>query len=187
MGIITLKLSTLAAAASVFALATAFAAQANAADATPGATLEVGLSVAHGSDNGGANVNLVGVTLRGGYQFHPNFGVEAEGSIGVSGDTDPATGVEFTEKYEVGAFVVGYLPISDRFDVLARVGYAQSKLEGKLGAITATDTVNGAAAGVGLRLFPESENNGVRVDYTHYFFNHDSAADAGSITFVHKF
>ena len=179
-----MKLSTLAAAAGALAISTAFAASAHAADAAPGWTGELGAAVAHTSDSS-AKVNLTSVIARGGYQFNQTWAVEGEASFGVGDDSDG--GVKFHQEYEVGAFVSASAPVSDNVQLLARVGYAQSKIKGSIGGFSATDTVNGAAAGLGLKFFPTGSANGVRVDYTHYFFNHDSAVDGGSITWVHKF
>jgi hypothetical protein len=179
-----MKLSTLAAAAGALAISTAFAASAHAADTATGWSGELGAAVAHASD-GGVNVNLTSVMLRGGYQINEHFAVEGEASFGVGDDTDG--GVKFRQEYEVGAFVDATFPAGDNTQVLARLGYAQSKIKATVGPVSATDTVNGAALGVGVKLFPTGSNNGVRIDYTHYFFNHDSAVDGGSITWVHKF
>lgn len=180
-----MKLSTLAATVGALAISAGFAASAHAADTAGAWTGELGLAVAHTSED--VDVTLTGVQLRGGYQFHPNWAVEGEASFGVGSDTDDSTGIKFKQQYEVGAFVDGFVPVGDNAQLLGRVGYASSKIKGTLGSVSATDTVNGAAAGVGFRYFPNGGANGVRVDYTHYFFNKDSAVDAGSITWVHKF
>ncbi|MDB5429376.1 MAG: hypothetical protein JWP35_492 [Caulobacter sp.] len=179
-----MKLSTLAAAASALAIATAFAASAHAADTATGFSGELGAAVAHTSD-GGVDLNLTSVILRGGYQFNENFALEGEASFGVGDDSD--SGVKFHQDYEVGAFLVGSIPAGDKTQVLARVGYAQSKIKGSFGGFSATDTVNGAAVGLGVKIFPTGSNNGFRLDYTHYFFDHDSAVDGASVTWVHKF
>ena len=180
-----MKLTTLAATAGALALTAAFAASAHAAEAPGSWTGEIGAAVAHTSED--VDVNLTGVQLRGGYQINPNFAVEAEASFGIGDDKDDATGIKFKQQYEVGAFVDGFVPVNENFELLGRVGYATSKIKATLGGLSATDTVSGAAAGVGLRYFPGAGANGVRVDYTHYFFDKDSAVDAGSITWVHKF
>jgi hypothetical protein len=179
-----MKLSTLAAAAGALAISTAFAASAHAADTATGWSAELGGAVGHVSD-GGVDVNLTSVMLRGGYQINDNFSVEGEASFGVGDDSD--SGVKFHQDYEVGAFVAASMPAGDNTVVLARLGYAQSKIKASIGGLSATDTVNGAALGVGVKLFPTGGNNGIRLDYTHYFFNHNSAVDGGSITWVHKF
>ena len=191
MGIQHVKISTFAtatAAACAFAL-TGFAASAHAADSNVTITGELGVVGAHSSK--GPDTNLGGLQLRAGAQFATNFGAEVEGSIGVGNDEVNVgagpTFVKVGQKYEVGAFAVGYLPMGPHADLIARVGYAQTELEAKSAGVTSSQTSNGAAAGVGARLFPESGADGVRVDYTHYFFNNDAAADAVSLTWQHKF
>jgi hypothetical protein len=178
-----MKFSTFAAAAGALAI-TAFAASAHAADAAPGWTGELGAAVAHSSDSA-FKVNLSSVLLRGGYTLNKNFAIEGEASFGVGDDSD--SGVKFHQEYEVGVFVDGFVPVSENVDLLGRVGYAQTKIKATGFGLTDTNTASGAALGVGLRYFPNAGANGVRVDYTHYFFNKDSAVDGGSITWVHKF
>jgi hypothetical protein len=180
-----MKLSTLAAAAGALAISTAFAASAHAADAT-GFSAELGGAVGHVSQ-GGLDINLGSVIVRGGYQINDTFSVEGEASFGVGDSKDDTSGVSLHQDYEVGAFVAASMPAGDNTVLLARVGYAQAKIKASLGPISATDTVNGAALGLGVKLFPGGGNDGLRFDYTHYFFNHDSAVDGGSITWVHKF
>lgn len=182
-----MKLTTLAAAASVAALTFGFAAAANAADATATPfTAELGLAAAHNSTDD-VDTNLIGLQGRFGYQFHKNFGVEAEAAVGL-GDGDnvqvgPSTYINVKEQYEFGAFAVGYLPLGDRTDLIGRVGYATNRLK----AGSAHQDNDGAAAGVGVRVFPEDSSLGLRVDYTHYFFDHDAASDAVSATVAYRF
>lgn len=176
-----MKLSTLASAAGVLALATAFAASAHAAENT--VSVEVGGAHAMFEDSGediGTNV----LQARANLQFHPNFGAELEAGAGIGSDN--VNGVHVSQKWEVGAFGVGYLPINDSFDLLGRVGYVNTKIQVKVAGVKADDTFDGPAAGVGLRYFPAAGADGIRADYTHYFFD-DQDADVLTVSYVHKF
>ena len=63
---------------------------------------------------GDGGASLGGITGRVGVGFGPNFAVEGEGSFGVDDDS----GTELDS--ELGAFVVGKLPINPSFDVFGR-------------------------------------------------------------------
>lgn len=184
-----MKITTLVAAASAAALTLGVAAAANAADGATGVTAELGLASAFNTSND-VDTTLIGVQGRVGYQFHKNFGVEVEAATGLGHDNavlSNGSHVEVKEQYEVGAFAVGYLPVSEHADVLGRVGYATNRIKATAGGISATQTNDGAAAGVGLRFFPEAGNLGMRLDYTHYFFDHDAGANAISATVAYRF
>ncbi|WP_293390514.1 outer membrane beta-barrel protein [Phenylobacterium sp. RIFCSPHIGHO2_01_FULL_69_31] len=76
--------------------------------------------------------DLGAVQLRLGARFGPNFGVEGEFANGVKSRTDnslntqaPST-VKTTLRHEIAAYAVGYLPLSPKADLFARVGYGQT-------------------------------------------------------------
>ena len=95
------------------------------------------------------------ITGRLGYKFNRNFAAEAEGSFGVSDDDD----VELN--HNLGAYAVGILPVSDAFDLHARVGYQVSEIETPLGDVD--DDGLGYGVGATWRFTPAF---GIRGDWT---------------------
>ena len=127
-------------------------------------------------------VKLGVATVRLGAQLSPVFGVEAEGSMGVSGDQ--ILGVNYDMNSEYGAFLTARKAIGENGAIIGRVGYASAELEASVGPLSATDTQSGAAYGLGLegKIGPSSS---IRLDWTRY--NFDENADAISVAFVHHF
>lgn len=83
-------------------------------------------------------------TVRVGYQFHRNVGVELGyyhlGDYGVSATAGGVTISAGAEARSVGIALVGTLPLN-RFDLYGRVGYARSELKASASALgfSATD------------------------------------------------
>ena len=159
------------------------------------------------SDNIGAYVNLglahadgprIGKKLdaevlqgRVGYRFHPNFGVEAEGGIGLSGSGTGIYDANFNEArakldYQVAGYGVGYLPLGSNTDLFARVGYGTSKIKvSNLPGVT--DNYESVNYGFGAQHRFDGVN-GVRVDYTRYDFNHDRGhSDVFAVAYTRRF
>jgi outer membrane immunogenic protein len=135
------------------------------------------------------DVDVTGVTGRLGYRFHPNFGVEGEASFGIDGDTADVLGtpVDVELDNQFGAYAVGFLPISDNFELLGRVGYAQVEAEGSFGGFTAGVNDDGVAAGVGVQ-YGFSPNFGVRGEYTRLSADDsDDGIDAWTLSGVWAF
>eukprot|EP01030_Chromulinospumella_sphaerica_P012221 gene12221-12011_t len=85
---------------------------------------------------GAANVNVEDANLgavqgRVGARFGQYFGVEGELSGGVTDDSTSIAGtpVDVDLNYSAGAFAVGYLPVSPKADIFARVGYSKSDFD----------------------------------------------------------
>lgn len=123
-------------------------------------------------------VNLGAIQGRVGAQFTPNIGVEGEVAFGVQDDDISGTTVKLNN--EVGVYGVAKYPVSEQFDLFARVGYARADV--KFGSASGND--DGVAYGAGGQYFFDA-NNGVRVDYTRYDFLGD--ADVWAVSYVRKF
>ena len=153
-------------------------------------------------DAQGAATNSI--TGRATGRFGRYLGVEGEFTGGLStGDTTfgagtPAqTDVGVRQKLAGAAYVVGFLPVMPRFDVLARIGYGASsyKIEPS-GLPSYTATEHGIRYGAGAQ-YLLSGSNGLRVDWTREqmndrsdpggFFSADDKADVWSVSLVHKF
>jgi outer membrane immunogenic protein len=181
-----LKLKIIVAALAV--AAPLFAANASQA-ATPGATLEIGYTRADfASADSVPSFGFNTVELRGGVQFHKNFGAELEGGFGLGSDTVHVDGVGVSVKqdWQVAVYGVGYLPVGHNADLFARVGYGRTQVTASADGYSLAGQSNGAAAGVGFRQFPGGGKNGWRVDYTHYFYNGEPVDTFGA-AYVRKF
>lgn len=138
-------------------------------------------------DLGVEDANITMLTGRLGYRLNDFFAVEGEVGFGLGGDdfdrTIPVqvlgttanvdTNVTLDVKNYYIAFARGILPVSEQFDLFARVGYGQATAEaditGSLAGFTASgsaeDDADGIAYGVGAQ-FNFTENDGIRADYT---------------------
>ena len=110
-----------------------------------------------------------GVQARGGYQSANYWGVEAEGSIGVSERTESFVGIPYDVSAEYSAAVFGRVavPVSERLNLVARLGVHSSEV--KVEALgTAQDIeLEGGAIGVGIE-YATGPNGAFRLDYTGY-------------------
>jgi opacity protein-like surface antigen len=133
------------------------------------------------------DVELGGITGRLGYRFHPNFAVEGEATVGVQDDDVPVGAVRATVEldYAAGLHGVGYLPVSDKFDLFSRIGYQTVEGEASAAGISAGADDDGFAYGVGAQFF-FTERFGVRGDYTRLDGDGDEV-DTSAISGVVKF
>lgn len=124
----------------------------------------------HFDGDGGAE--LGGLTGRVGVNLTPNFAIEGEGTFGVSDDS----GTELDS--ELGAFVVGKIPVSQQFDVFGRVGVA--RIETSPGG-----DEDGLAYGAGAQ-WNLTRNDGIRGDWTRHDYD-AGEVDAFSLSYVRSF
>ncbi|WP_312821008.1 outer membrane beta-barrel protein [Brevundimonas sp.] len=70
------------------------------------------------------------LTARAAAKLHKNFGVEAEGSFGITEDI--AQGIIFADdlklKYDLAGYAVGYLPVTENFELFGRLGYGTTQV-----------------------------------------------------------
>lgn len=125
-------------------------------------------------------------TVRAAVRPHRYVGVEVEANLGL-GSSDIG-GVDVAMNHTVGAFVVGYWPVSENADLYARIGYGSSEFEVEYAGATFTDKYSGVALGVGGQYFFEGSNNGLRMDVTrHEYEELDGGFDAVSFAYVRRF
>ena len=156
-----------------------------AAQTAPAFYGNVGYTAVDSSDD----VVLGAITGRFGAKLVPNFGLEAEAGFGVKDDSVNVGGVnvETELKHSVGVYAVGFLPINEQFELLARVGYATTKIEASAGGFSADDSEESWNYGVGAQ-YNFDAVNGVRADYTRYEFDNDGGeADTWAVSYVRKF
>jgi len=128
--------------------------------------------------------DLGALTGRGTYFFNRYLGAEGEVSIGID-DADVGAGsVELDNSF--GAFGVVRAPITERFELFGRAGYATSEFNASVpGLGSASGDVDGFAYGVGGKLFL-TDKLGVRADVGRYEGD-DSEADVFTIGGVVRF
>jgi opacity protein-like surface antigen len=193
-----------AAAAAVCAAAPALALAQDNTGGVDGAYGNLGWS--HVTTNGASTEGIQG---RLGYRFMPYLGVEGELRAGLStgnttvtytSGTPPVTGTINSDVKQTVAgagYVVGFLPLmSNRFDLLARVGYGWSRYNlTPTGLATTHADENGIRYGVGAQYLFDGKN-GVRVDWTREHMNNftvpagvaiDNNANVWGVSFVHRF
>lgn len=178
-----MKISMFAAGAAVAAAAALTAMPAAAQDA-PAFYGNLGYT---GIDGDGGTLGAVGGRL--GYKFHPNFGVEGELGFGVKDDSTNVAGVEVKNelKHSAAVYGVGFVPLTENFELLARVGYGSSKTKASGAGVSAEDSNESWNYGVGAQ-YSFDGYNGIRGDYTrHDFRDGGGDANAWSVSYVRKF
>ena len=141
------------------------------------------------------DTDLFGIQGRLGWQSKGLFGAEVEGSFGVSDDDNFVDfGGGFIEAEteidtQIAAFAVARYPISNRFNVLGRVGYHNTEFDAELDdGVTVVEqdfSTDGIAYGVGVE-YAFDPKTSVRADYTRYDFDGPDA-DALSLAVSRKF
>jgi hypothetical protein len=128
----------------------------------------------------GDDVGLDSVTGRLGTRWGW-IGVEGELSGGVGSDT--VSGVKVKLNHQAAIYATGTVPISENFDLFARVGYGTTKISG--GGLSGSE--QSWNYGVGGQYFFDGMN-GVRGDYTRQDFNDNLGnADVWSLSYVRRF
>ncbi|HVY88648.1 MAG TPA: porin family protein [Hyphomonadaceae bacterium] len=122
--------------------------------------------------DGDGGADLGAITGRVGADFGKYWGIEGEGSFGVKKDS----GTKLDS--ELGAFVVGKLPISDSFDIFARAGW--SRIDTSPGG-----DEDGFAWGAGGEWHVTSQD-GIRADWTRHDYDVGDV-DAYNLSYVRHF
>jgi opacity protein-like surface antigen len=161
----------------------------------------------------GAEADTNALNARLGFQFGPHWAIEAELAGGIDDgdfdfdstedeiDFDGNNDGDFTDAingtgnigmdFLAAAYVRYIVPVSDRWDVSARVGYAYTQLDVNaqtLGGSTVTlfeEEEDGFTAGAGVT-FDLTESLQLRADYTWFGFD-EVDANAGTISVGLKF
>ena len=139
--------------------------------------------------------DLYGVQGRLGWQSKSFFGAEVEGSFGVSDDeaTVVVAGIPLMAETGVDTQIAGFgvarFPLSERFNVLGRVGYHNTEFSGNVtDGVTTQDlefSTDGIAYGLGAE-YALGRRTSLRADYTRYDLD-GADADAVSLAIARKF
>ena len=158
------------------AAAAAFVMVAAPASAQDSSDVKVYASIG-GTIIGDSDVSLGGAQARIGFRG-AHFGIEAEGMIGVTGDSIAGLDVDLDSQF--AGYVVGYMPVSENVDLIGRVGYGTFQVSTPFGSGDAQTT----NFGVGLQ-YNMDANNGFRADYT--YMSGDGNAYMAGISYVRTF
>lgn len=149
------------------------------------------------------DTQLGAIQGRFGAKFTPYIGVEGEAAIGVSGDewtaeflpSDYFLSATTDLNYQAAIYAVGYLPVSPKAELFARLGYGRTEFDHDWSARDMTGEQHASNTthsdswnyGVGGQYFFDGKN-GVRLDYTrHDASGDDSDIDAWSIGYARRF
>jgi OOP family OmpA-OmpF porin len=164
--------------ATALLLFTAVSAPAFAADRGTYLAVDLG-KVNYSDDKGTPPSNPGAIRFAGGYHFTEYLGVEAGYStIGNSTtDTNLGFGASTSETMKASSFqisAVGTYPINDKFDLFAKIGAANTKLDYTYSAIGATPTSGSGSAtktnlliGVGAQ-YNINQHFGIRASYEDF-------------------
>ncbi|ESQ90038.1 hypothetical protein ABAC460_09735 [Asticcacaulis sp. AC460] len=173
-------------AAAVALAAGAFAQTAAADESGAKHSVELGVSRAEYSD--GYKVSFNALTARASTKFNRYFGAEVEAGFGVNEQSITYGGYDIDAKmgYSAGLFLTGEYPLSDKITLVGRLGYSKTELKVEYAGYKEADAGDGAASGIGVKVFPDGGANGFRVDYTRYQLD-GSDVDGLSFTLAHRF
>lgn len=131
------------------------------------------------------------VTGVAGWKLLPYLGVEAQASVGVEDE-----GFDFSIggssgaielKHDVAAYAVGFLPIGDRIELFARVGYGTTAIESTEPSVSVLGDGESFNYGAGASVFLTS-HDGLRADWTRREFQDEGGqADTWSVSYIRRF
>lgn len=155
------------------------------------------------SSNGDGDTGSI--AAKGGYRFNRYLGAEIEGGVGVSGDDGTfvpnggTTSLAFDTKqdYSIAGYGVGFLPLGEKFDLFARVGYGTARynvgVQGQPDVGFNQESWNFGGGGQ----YSFDGRNGVRAEYTRSSIQSNGAPpntpwagadqDNWSVSYVHQF
>lgn len=127
---------------------------------------------------------------RVGYRFHRFGGVEGEFALGLGEEDLASIGGTFEIKLKraYAVYAVGFVPLSPKTDILARIGYGETRVSIDVGSSSFARTADSINFGAGVQHHFDGRN-GVRFDYTRYQSQDSSSddADVWSIAFSRRF
>lgn len=206
-----IKTTLLAGAAAVFT-AGAASAQDYETEETTGPYLSGGYNYLDFDEELGGEAGVSAFTARGGWQFSRYFAVESDISFGIDDggfdfDADEDD-LDFDDNddgffddviagpgdlgldYLVGGYGRAILPVTDRFDISARAGYAFAEIDSTVQTLGGNElTFGGSDDGLAVGAsagYDLTEALSIRADYTHYDFS-DANAESFGINLEYKF
>lgn len=136
-------------------------------------------------DSADTEFSFTAATLRGAYYFTETFGLEAEGSLGLSGADDYAgSGIDFSLENQFGIYAIGRWPTSKNGEFFGRIGGRGGKFGITNGVNSTTETFQGFSIGAGYSHF-FGDDLGFRAEVTTSGASLDGGVDPeGNLTSV---
>ncbi len=138
----------------------------------------------------GDDVELGAITGRLNAKVNRFIGVEGEASFGVQDEDVSFGGVDgsLSHEYDIAAYAVATLPVSDRLEVFGRVGYGMTQIKSDVAGFTAREDGESVNYGAGANYFFDGRN-GVRADWTRRDFTDDNGGelDTYGLSYVRRF
>ncbi len=138
----------------------------------------------------GADGDLGAVTARLGTRLNRNLGFEGELSTGVKDDDISVGAIDGSLKldYDAAAYAVGYLPLSDNFELFGRAGYGTTQVKADVAGFTQTEDGESFNYGAGANWW-FNDASGLRGDWTRRDFTDDGGGevDVYSLNYVRRF
>ena len=165
----------------------ALSANAMAADKTGRSYVGAGYTMLTVSPEGGPDLDLSALGVRGGYYFNKYFSVEGRLAFGVGDDSvsevvDIGFGPEtatltFDLDYSLGVYAVGHIPLTEQFQLYGLVGFTQHEVTvsasiPSLGSDSEGFDDSDLSFGVGAE-FDMTKNLSLGVEYVSYFTDGD--------------
>jgi len=166
----------------------AFSATATAeADKTGRGYVGAGYTMLTVSPEGGPDLDLSALGVRGGYYFNKYFSVEGRLAFGVGDDSvsevidigfGPETAtLKFSLDYSLGVYAVGHIPLTEQFQLYGLVGFTQHEVTvdasiPSLGSDSEGFDDSDLSFGVGAE-FDMTKNLSLGVEYVSYFTDGD--------------
>lgn len=135
-----------------------------------------------GADLGAADVKF-------GAKFNPYLGAEGELDVGTNSDVATHLSSPVSERinYAVAAYGVAYLPVTQRFNLLARVGVGETRFNLNNNGVAGRSDLASLNYGVGA-MYDLNARNAIRVDYTRKSYDHNGGDDnTVAASLVHRF
>ena len=128
-----------------------------------------------------------GIDGKVGYNFNEYFGVEGQGILGLTSQTETVGTTEVKGKidYTIGGFGVVRFPVSETFEIFGRGGYHNTGVSVETNGAEVSGDFDGFAAGGGVQ-FNLNELSGIRAEYT-YLDGDGANLDTFSVSYVRKF
>jgi opacity protein-like surface antigen len=165
----------------------ALSANAIAADKTGRGYVGAGYTMLTVSPEGGPDLDLSALGIRGGYYVNKYFSVEGRLAFGVGDDSvsevvDIGFGPEtatltFDLDYSLGVYAVGHIPLTEQFQLYGLIGLTQHEVTvdasiPSLGSGSESYDDNDLSFGVGAE-FDMTKNLSLGVEYVSYFTDGD--------------
>ncbi|MBC6403169.1 MAG: porin family protein [Hyphomonadaceae bacterium] len=121
-----------------------------------------------------------GAQVRGGYNFHPNFALEGEASLGLVDEDGDFTNASDGVDWHIGGFAVAKVPVSGNSSVFVRGGYfyGEYSIDDDRDRYKVDFDLDGFAYGAGVEI-GINDRNSIRLEYTAYDFRGEPEGDAG--------